>query len=115
MKSAVGPPVALPQQYVYMTTNGGDQGKVHGMDAVRDPHPHQQMGVPNLAGGIVIDLNSNPYYTQPHAHVYPHPHGISSQQPSNERIAMDAKLMQTQTQFGHVTTVAHTVVQIGLS
>ncbi|XP_076894624.1 mitogen-activated protein kinase 15-like [Bidens hawaiensis] len=92
----VAPPVAAhPPQYVYMPTNGGDQAK---------SHVH--------TGGVVIDFNNNAYYTQPHAQV--HPHGMSSQQP-NERIAIDAKLMQAQTQFGHVAAAAHTVVQIGLS
>ncbi|KAI3828162.1 hypothetical protein L1987_02259 [Smallanthus sonchifolius] len=114
VQNAAAPPVALPPQYVYMTTNGGDQAKSHGIEAVRHQHPHQHQhtGATKLAGGIVIDLNNNPYYTQPHAHV--HAHGMSSQQP-NERIAIDAKLMQAQTQFGHVAAAAHTVVQIGLS
>ncbi|KAI3679332.1 hypothetical protein L2E82_51465 [Cichorium intybus] len=93
--TVVQPPMALPPQYVYMTTNGPPE-------PVRDPmgpHPYQQ---PKLGGGIVIDLNSNPYYTQPHGHVV-HPHGHEVHP-------------QTQTQFGHVTAnAAHTVVQIGLS
>ncbi|KAD6454116.1 hypothetical protein E3N88_08822 [Mikania micrantha] len=114
VQNAVAPPVALPPQYVYMTTNGGDQAKSHGVEAVRHAHArlHQHTGAAKLAGGIVIDLNNNSYYTQPHAHV--HPHGVSSHQP-NERIAIDAQLIQAQTQFGHVATAAHTVVQIGLS
>lgn len=114
VKNTVAPP-----QYVYMKNNGGDQGTFNGVEPVRGPssmapHPqmHQQTGAAKLAGGIVIDLNSNPYYTQPHAHV--HQHGMSSQQP-NERIAIDAKIMQAQTQFGHASAAAHTVVQIGLS
>ncbi|KAM0070942.1 putative mitogen-activated protein kinase CMGC-MAPK family [Helianthus debilis subsp. tardiflorus] len=113
VQNAVAPPVALPPQYVYMTTNGGDQAKSHGIEAVRHlhAHTHQHAGTTKLAGGIVIDLN-NAYYTQPHAHA--HPHVMSNQQP-NERIAIDAKLMQAQTQFGHVAAAAHTVVQIGLS
>ncbi|KAI3703935.1 hypothetical protein L1987_74131 [Smallanthus sonchifolius] len=112
VQNAAAPPVALPPQYVYMTTNGGDQAKSHGIEAVRHQHPHQHQhtGATKLAGGIVIDLYNNPYYTQPHVHA----HGMSSQQP-NERIAIDAKLMQAQTQFGHVAAAAHTVVQIGLS
>lgn len=111
VKHTIAQPVALPPQYVYMTTtNGGDQTVPGSM--VRQPHPHPHPGTAKLAGGIVIDLN-NPYYTQPHAHVQPH--GMSSQQP-NERIAIDAKLMTSQqSQFGHVTAAAHTVVQIGLS
>ncbi|KAK1418120.1 hypothetical protein QVD17_27259 [Tagetes erecta] len=111
VQKAVAPQVALPPQYVYMTTNGGDQTKSHAVEPVRHTHAHQHTTT-KLAGGIVIDLNNNAYYTQPHAHV--HPHGMSSQQP-NERIAIDAKLMQAQTQFGHVAATAHTVVQIGLS
>lgn len=77
-------------QYVYMTTNGPEP--------VRDPmgpHTYQE---PKLGGGIVIDLNSNPYYTQPHGHhaVHQHGHEVHAQ--------------------GHVTAnAAHTVVQIGLS
>ncbi|KAL8209683.1 hypothetical protein R6Q57_006415 [Mikania cordata] len=114
VQNAVAPPVALHPQYVYMTTNGGDQAKSHGVEAVRHAHArlHQHTGAAKLAGGIVIDLNNNAYYTQPHANV--HPHGVSSHQP-NERIAIDAQLIQAQTQFGHVATAAHTVVQIGLS
>ncbi|KAI7754273.1 hypothetical protein M8C21_001141, partial [Ambrosia artemisiifolia] len=105
VQNAVAPPVALPPQYVYMTTNGGDQAKSHGIEAVRHPHTHQHTSTTTLAGGVVIDFNNNAYYTQPHAHV--HPHGMPSQQP-NERIAIDAKLMQAQTQFGHVAAAAHT-------
>nr|GEW60446.1 mitogen-activated protein kinase 19 [Tanacetum cinerariifolium] len=78
VKNAVAPP-----QYVYMTSNGGDQGTFSGIEPVRGPssmvpHPqmHQQTGAAKLAGGIVIDLNSNPYYIQPHAHV--HQHGSKS-------------------------------------
>ncbi|XP_023756521.1 mitogen-activated protein kinase 9 [Lactuca sativa] len=91
-------------QYVYMTTNGPEP--------VRDPmgpspHPYQQ---PKLSGGIVIDLNSNPYYTQPpHGHHVVHTHGHEVHP-------------QGQTQFGHghghghvTANAAHTVVQIGLS
>ncbi|MFS7929443.1 putative mitogen-activated protein kinase CMGC-MAPK family [Helianthus anomalus] len=107
--AVVAPPVALPPQYAYMTTNGGDQAKSHGIEAVRHlhAHTHQHGGTTKLAGGIVIDLN-NAYYTQPHAHAHAHahPHVMSNQQP-NERIAIDAKLM--------VAAAAHTVVQIGLS
>lgn len=78
-------------QYVYMTTNGPEPIK-----GPMGPQPYQQ---PKLGGGIVIDLNSNPYYTQPHGH--PHGHEVHP---------------QGQAQFGHVTAnAAHTVVQIGLS
>ncbi|XP_024959325.1 mitogen-activated protein kinase 15-like [Cynara cardunculus var. scolymus] len=131
VKNAVAPPVALPPQYVYMTTNGGDEGNIHTTEASRDsssvphphphpqtypyPHPHPQVvGAAKLSGGIVIDLNSNMYYSQTHAHSHVNPHGMASQQSSSERIAI------AQTQFGHVAGVAaaaaaHTVVQIGLS
>nr|XP_043627770.1 mitogen-activated protein kinase 15-like [Erigeron canadensis] len=118
VKNTVAPSVALPPQYVYMTTNGGDQTIRDPGLIVKHPHPqpqpqpHQQTGVAKLAGGIVIDLNTNPYYTHPHANVQPR--GMLNQQP-NELIAIDAKLVQSGTQFGHVATAAHTVVQIGLS
>ena len=102
----------LPQQSVsphcFLKTGTTNQEK-SGIQAELQP---QLSMVAKPAPGMVVDMNSNPYY-QPQAKA----------EQLNDRLAIDAKLLQAQSQFGAVGAAAVAVaahrnvgtVQYGLS
>lgn len=91
-------------------SNNGNQTKIHVAESDKDSSSliKQQTTVGKMSPGLV---NRNPYYNQPHG------------QPPNERIAIDAKFMQAQSQYGvagaaAVAVAAHRevgVVHMGIS
>ncbi|PWA49309.1 MAP kinase 20 [Artemisia annua] len=101
--------VGLSPHYAYRSNNG-NQTKIHVAESDKDSSSliKQQTTVGKMSPGLV---NRNPYYNQPHG------------QPPNERIAIDAKFMQAQSQYGvagaaAVAVAAHRevgVVHMGLS
>jgi len=113
----------LPQQtattpHCFFRTNSVMQDKPatfesekHNAQAKQQPAAHCNMAA-KAAPGMIVDMNANPYY-QPPANV----------EQLNERIAIDAKLIQAQSQFGVVGAAAVAVaahrnvgaVQYGLS
>ncbi|XVF79126.1 hypothetical protein PTKIN_Ptkin14bG0194600 [Pterospermum kingtungense] len=110
----------LPQQNIsphcFFKTNTTNQEK-SGVQADRNPPPqanlqHHFSMVSKPGPGMVVDMNSNPYY---------HPQPKAEQ--INDRLPIDAKLLQAQSQFGAVGAAAVAVaahrnvgtVQYGLS
>lgn len=111
-RNAVLPPQNVSPQ-CFFRTNTINQEK-SGLESGRGsshvkPEPTQHNPAAKPAHGLPVDVNMNPYY-QPQAKV----------DQLNERIAIDAKLLQAQSQFGAaaVAVAAHRnvgTVQYGLS
>ncbi|CAK9134176.1 unnamed protein product [Ilex paraguariensis] len=112
--NAVLPPQTISPHHFFKTTTG-NQEKL-GTEATRESSHVKQQSLQGMAAkpapGMTADLNTNPYYPS---------QGKAS--PLNNQIAIDAKLLQAQSQFGVVGAAAVAVaahreigaVQFGLS
>lgn len=114
-RNAVLPPQTI-SPHCFFRTNGVNQDK-SGLEAGRGsshvkPDTTQNIAATKPARGMPIDVNPNPYYQSQ-----------TKVDQLNDRIAIDAKLLQAQSQFGAVGAAAVAVaahrnvgtVQYGLS
>lgn len=115
-RNAVLVPQNVSPHYFFRTNNTLNQEKAGVVaEAGKDPSTVKAKQQQCVMGakpvhGLPIDINSNPYYHQSQAKL----------EQLNERITIDAKLLQAQTQFGAVgaaavAVAAHRNVQYGLT
>ncbi|XP_010272645.1 PREDICTED: mitogen-activated protein kinase 8-like [Nelumbo nucifera] len=115
IRNAVLPPQAAPSPYCYRRTSMKQERS--GVEAVRDssqtkPQPSQCGIAAKLPPEIAIDINTSPYYLSRA--------GVTKAEQVDDRIVIDANLLQAKSQYGGIgaAAAAHRkvgTVQFGMS